>query len=259
MALTWRCETAPDTPRDEIVIRAARRSGRQGRQPVARAGRGAAARHGRARASSIVDVAERLASARASASSRATSCSRSTTPENRPTTARARARRWRSRRRALWRITIQRGGQQSLGRTARMSAARQAPRRPTCSRRRASSATRRGRLPTGCGRTKLAEVVGQDHLLGPDGALTPHARDAHAGLAGVLGAAGHRQDHGGAAAGAGDRSAFRADLGDLLRRRRPQEGLRGGARAARERAGARCSSSTRSTASTARSRIPSCR
>ena len=31
---------------------------------------------------------------------------------------------------------------------------------------------RRGRSPTGCGPQKLAEVVGQDHLLGPDGALT---------------------------------------------------------------------------------------
>ena len=31
---------------------------------------------------------------------------------------------------------------------------------------------RRGRSPTSCGRDKLADVVGQDHLLGPDGALT---------------------------------------------------------------------------------------
>ena len=29
-----------------------------------------------------------------------------------------------------------------------------------------------GRSPTGCGRASLDEVVGQDHLLGPDGALT---------------------------------------------------------------------------------------
>ena len=36
----------------------------------------------------------------------------------------------------------------------------------------ASIATHRGRLPTSCGRPELAEVVGQDHLLGPDGALT---------------------------------------------------------------------------------------
>ena len=31
---------------------------------------------------------------------------------------------------------------------------------------------RRGRSPTSCGRGKLDEVVGQDHLLGPDGVLT---------------------------------------------------------------------------------------
>ena len=31
--------------------------------------------------------------------------------------------------------------------------------------------TRRGRWPTSCARRRLAEVVGQDHLLGPDGAL----------------------------------------------------------------------------------------
>ena len=59
----------------------------------------------------------------------------------------------------------------------------------------------------------------------------PHAGDALARLAGVLGAARHRQDHGGAAAGAGDRPAFRADFRDLHRRRRPEEGVRGGARA----------------------------
>ena len=86
-----------------------------------------------------------------------------------------------------------------------------------------------------------------------------HAGDALARLADLLGPARHRQDHGGAAAGAGDRPAFRADFGDVLRRRRPQEGVRGrrarGARSGR----ARCCSSTRSTASTARSRIRSCR
>ena len=86
-----------------------------------------------------------------------------------------------------------------------------------------------------------------------------HAGDALARLAHLLGAARHRQDHGGAAAGAGDRSAFRADLGDLLRRRRPQEGVRRRARRGARPGRGRCSSSTRSTASTARSRIPSCR
>ena len=36
----------------------------------------------------------------------------------------------------------------------------------------ASTRTRRARSPTSCARPKLDEVVGQDHLLGPDGALT---------------------------------------------------------------------------------------
>ena len=85
--------------------------------------------------------------------------------------------------------------------------------------------------------TELAEVVGQDHLLGAGRRAHAHARYPLARLAGVLGTARDRQDHGGAAAGAGDRPAFRADLGDLLRRRRPQEGVRRGARAARDRAG----------------------
>ena len=65
----------------------------------------------------------------------------------------------------------------------------------------------------------------------------PHAGDALARLAGVLGAAGHRQDHGGAAAGAGDRPAFRADFGDLHRRRRSEEGVRGSAPPPRDGAG----------------------
>ena len=41
-----------------------------------------------------------------------------------------------------------------------------------CSLRQGSTATRRGRSRTSCGRQILSEVVGQDHLLGPDGALT---------------------------------------------------------------------------------------
>ena len=69
-----------------------------------------------------------------------------------------------------------------------------------CSRRRGSIATRRGRSPTSCGPQKLADVVGQDHLLGPDGALTRMLESALARLAGLLGPARHRQDHGGAAA-----------------------------------------------------------
>ena len=45
-------------------------------------------------------------------------------------------------------------------------------RRQLCSPRRGSSTTRRIRCRTGCGRAQLSEVVGQDHILGPDGALT---------------------------------------------------------------------------------------
>ena len=65
----------------------------------------------------------------------------------------------------------------------------------------------------------------------------PHAGDAFARLAHLLGSAGHRQDHGGAAFGARDRAPFRADIGDLLRRRRSEEGVRCRAGAARDRAG----------------------
>ena len=65
----------------------------------------------------------------------------------------------------------------------------------------------------------------------------PHAVDALARLAGVLGPARHRQDHGGAALGAGDRSFLRADLRHLHRRRRLEEGVRGSAPAPRTGAG----------------------
>ena len=61
-----------------------------------------------------------------------------------------------------------------------------------------------------------------------------HAGDAHAGLAGVLGTARHRQDHGGAAVGGRHRTAFRADFRGVFRRRRPEEGVRCGARPARD-------------------------
>ena len=64
-----------------------------------------------------------------------------------------------------------------------------------------------------------------------------HAVDPLARLADLLGSARHRQDHGGAAARAGNRSAFRADFGDLHRRRRPEESVRAGACAPRKRAG----------------------
>ena len=64
--------------------------------------------------------------------------------------------------------------------------------------------------------------------------------DAHdplrlARLDDLLGAARHRKDDGGAAARRRDRAAFRADLGGLLRCRRPEEGVRGGAAAPHQR------------------------
>ena len=80
---------------------------------------------------------------------------------------------------------------------------------------------------------RLADVVGQDHLLGPDGALTRMLAAGLARLADLLGPAGHRQDDRRAAARQRDRPPLRADLGGLLRRRRPEEGVRGGPRAAR--------------------------
>ena len=65
----------------------------------------------------------------------------------------------------------------------------------------------------------------------------PHAGDALARLAHLLGAAGYRQDHRGAAPGARDRTLFRADFGDLFRRRRSEKSVRRGAGPARDRAG----------------------
>ena len=64
--------------------------------------------------------------------------------------------------------------------------------------------------------------------------------DAHdprrlARLDDLLGAARHRQDDGGAAACRRHRSRLRADLGDLFRRRRSQEGVRDGAAAPHQR------------------------
>ncbi len=63
------------------------------------------------------------------------------------------------------------------------------------------------------------------------------AGDAHAGLADLLGTAGNRQDNCRTALGGRDRTAFRATLRGVLRRRRPQEGLRRRAGAAGNRQG----------------------
>ena len=87
----------------------------------------------------------------------------------------------------------------------------------------------------------------------------PHAGDALARLADVLGAARHRQDHGGAAAGATRPSCIssrfpRCSPASPTSRRCSRRRARG-ARSGR----ARCCSSTRCIASTARSRTASCR
>ena len=49
--------------------------------------------------------------------------------------------------------------------------------------------------------TKLSEVVGQDHLVGPGRNPDPPHRLEVPRLPDLLGTAGHRQDHGGAADG----------------------------------------------------------
>ena len=100
---------------------------------------------------------------------------------------------------------------------------------------------------------RLEDVVGQDHLLGPNGALTRMLATGTLGSLDLLGPARDRQDDRRPAACPRHRPSLRADLGGLLRRRRPEEGVRGGARRAARPARARSSSSTRSTASTGRS------
>jgi tryptophanyl-tRNA synthetase len=78
----------------------------------------------------------------------------------------------------------------------------------------------------------------------------PDGRGGQARLDDPVGAARHRQDHHRAAARRRGRHALRRDLGGLLRRRRPQEGVRRSRDHAR-RGSAPCCSWTRSTASTA--------
>ena len=84
-------------------------------------------------------------------------------------------------------------------------------------------------------------------------------RIADARLDDLLGAAGQRQDDGRPADRRVARRRLRAGLGDPFGRRGTEEDLRGGARSGARRGRARCCSSTRSIASTAPSRIPSCR
>ena len=84
---------------------------------------------------------------------------------------------------------------------------------------------------------KLAEVVGQDHLVGAGGHADAHAQERAPAEHDPVGSAGHRQDHGGAAAGGRDQARLRAALGDLLGRAGPAQGLRPRQEPARDRQG----------------------
>ena len=84
---------------------------------------------------------------------------------------------------------------------------------------------------------KLAEVVGQDHLVGARRDADARAQERPLAEHDPVGAAGHRQDHGGAAAGGRDQARLRAALGDLLGRAGPAQGLRPRQEPARDRQG----------------------
>ena len=84
---------------------------------------------------------------------------------------------------------------------------------------------------------KLSEVVGQDHLLGPDGALTRMLATRSLGSLVFWGPPGTGKTTVARLLARCDRTAFRADFRDVLRRRGPEEGVRGGARPARDGAG----------------------
>ena len=75
----------------------------------------------------------------------------------------------------VWRVTILRGGRADVRHVRRMRGTMVARRKSqgrTLFAAAGWSAMRRARWPTGCGPASSSDVVGQDHLLGPDGALT---------------------------------------------------------------------------------------
>ena len=106
---------------------------------------------------------------------------------------------------------------------------------------------------------RLDEVVGQDHLLGPDGPLGRMLAEGNLGSIVFWGPPGSRQDHHRPAAGRRDR----ASPSSRSARSSPASPTCGRSSrppaCAAPTAAARCCSSTRSTASTAPSRTPSCR
>ena len=133
---------------------------------------------------------------------------------------------------------------------------------PTCSKAKPSprESPRRPmrRWPTGCGPQSLDDIVGQEHLTGPDGAIGRMVAAGKLELDDPVGPARHRQDQHRPAARRCGRPAVRRHLGRLLGRRRPQETVRRSQDGGAAPASAPCCSSTRSTASIAPSRTASC-
>ncbi len=80
----------------------------------------------------------------------------------------------------------------------------------------------------------LAEVVGQDHIIGPEGPIGRMIATGRPHSIVPVGSARHRQDHHRAAALDSVQAAFRAIVGGVLRRRRPQEDFRAAARQRRK-------------------------
>ncbi len=249
-------ETAPETPREETVDQGALAAARrQGRQPVAGAGRGIAARLHAAQGVAVTEVEDGSVAADLRF------------PEGRHRGQRQQ----REDRHHEGSAARHRASRRGCGGSPSSAAANRSPPYSADESRAASRDTASLFAAAGLERDAprpladrlrphtLSEVVGQDHLLGPDGALTRMLETQEPRLAGLLGPARHRQDHGGAAAGGRDRtcisSRFRrcSPASPTSRRcsRPPARGARPGT--------ARCCSSTRCTASTARSRTPSCR
>ena len=84
----------------------------------------------------------------------------------------------------------------------------------------------RARSPTGCGRSGSIEVVGQDHLLGPDGPLGRMLAEGGLGSIVFWGPPGVGKTTIARLLADATDLALRPDQRDLHRRRRPQEDLR---------------------------------